>query len=183
KSMGKHKQKKHVQEEDAAEPVVDAEPQEAEVEEAAAAPDGAKVRRPQVKMSYEEQLNYVTPIANPMAPKKVNKKLLKLIRKAKRGKKVHQGVKLIPKLIVKKRQSGIVVIAGDVTPIDVVSHLPLLLEEHSVPYCYSPSKREIGAACGSRRGIALVFVQRHDDFGDLFDKMRDKLLELPLPIS
>ena len=34
----------------------------------------------------------------------------------------------------------IVVLAGDVTPIDVYSHLPVMCEDRNVPYCYVPSK-------------------------------------------
>lgn len=33
-----------------------------------------------------------------------------------------------------------VVLAGDVTPIDVYSHLPVMCEDRNIPYCYVPSK-------------------------------------------
>ena len=32
------------------------------------------------------------------------------------------------------------IIAGDISPIDVVTHLPVLCEDHDVPYIYVPSK-------------------------------------------
>ena len=32
------------------------------------------------------------------------------------------------------------IIAGDISPIDVISHVPALCEEHSVPYIFVPSK-------------------------------------------
>ena len=31
-------------------------------------------------------------------------------------------------------------LAGDVSPIDVISHLPVLCEDNKVPYCYVPSR-------------------------------------------
>ena len=34
----------------------------------------------------------------------------------------------------------IIVIAGDVTPIDVISHFPVMCEDRDLPYCYVPSK-------------------------------------------
>ena len=33
-----------------------------------------------------------------------------------------------------------VVIAGDISPIDVISHIPVACEDHKVPYAYVPSR-------------------------------------------
>lgn len=33
-----------------------------------------------------------------------------------------------------------VVIAGDISPIDVISHIPIACEDNKVPYAYVPSK-------------------------------------------
>ena len=35
-------------------------------------------------------------------------------------------------------------IAGNITPIDVISHLPVLCEESSIPYVYVPRKEDLG---------------------------------------
>lgn len=32
------------------------------------------------------------------------------------------------------------VIAGDISPIDVISHIPVACEDHKVPYAYVPSR-------------------------------------------
>ena len=34
--------------------------------------------------------------------------------------------------------------SGDVSPIDVISHIPVFYEEKEVPYCYVPSRRQLG---------------------------------------
>lgn len=34
----------------------------------------------------------------------------------------------------------IVILAGDVSPVDVICHMPLVCEEEGLPYCYTPSK-------------------------------------------
>ena len=34
----------------------------------------------------------------------------------------------------------IIVLAGDINPIDVICHMPLVCEEKDIPYCYTPSK-------------------------------------------
>lgn len=36
--------------------------------------------------------------------------------------------------------SRFVVIAGDISPIDVISHIPVACEDNKVPYAYVPSK-------------------------------------------
>ena len=34
----------------------------------------------------------------------------------------------------------VVVFAGDISPIDVITHMPILCEENHIPYVYVPSK-------------------------------------------
>lgn len=34
----------------------------------------------------------------------------------------------------------IIILAGDISPIDVITHVPVLCEDHNVPYVYVPSK-------------------------------------------
>ena len=41
---------------------------------------------------------------------------------------------------IRKGAKGIVVFAGDVTPIEVMCHLPAVCEEKSLPYIYTPSR-------------------------------------------
>ena len=43
-------------------------------------------------------------------------------------------------LISSLRTCRICVIAGDISPIDVITHLPVLCEENDIPYIYVPSK-------------------------------------------
>jgi hypothetical protein len=39
------------------------------------------------------------------------------------------------------------VIAGDISPIDVVTHLPILCEDTGIPYCFVPSKEVCVCGC------------------------------------
>lgn len=41
------------------------------------------------------------------------------------------------------------IIAGDISPVDVISPLPVLCEEHDIPYIYVPSKEVRAAGRGS----------------------------------
>jgi H/ACA ribonucleoprotein complex subunit 2 len=51
-----------------------------------------------------------------------------------------------------------VVIAADISPIDVLSHLPILCEFKNIPYMYVPSREAIGTACKTKRPTSCVFI-------------------------
>jgi hypothetical protein len=50
------------------------------------------------------------------------------------------------------------VLAADISPIDVLSHIPVLCEEVSVPYLFVSGKAELGAAAGTKRPTSVVLV-------------------------
>ena len=43
--------------------------------------------------------------------------------------------------MIRKNPGGIVVLAGDVEPIDILSHLPVACEDKNIPYCFVPSHK------------------------------------------
>ena len=51
------------------------------------------------------------------------------------------------------------IIAADISPIDVLSHLPILCEEKNVAYIYVKSRAEVGDACKTKRPTSCVFIQ------------------------
>merc|ERR1712059_96296 len=110
--------------------------------------------------SYEDKLKFVSVIAKPMASKKLTKKVYKAIKKGSKHKTfVRNGVK------------GIVVFAGDVTPIEVMCHMPAVCEEKGLPYVYTPSRQDLGTAMGVKRGCLMVMVREHEDYKELFDDL------------
>lgn len=48
--------------------------------------------------------------------------------------------------------------AGDITPMDIISHLPVLAEEASVPYIFVASKEELGHASATKRPTSCVLI-------------------------
>merc|ERR1712072_1047581 len=78
------------------------------------------------KMSDDEDTPEieVQPFAQPLADSKLSKKLFKCIKKATKSKQVLRGVKEVVKA-VRKGQKGVCVIAGNISPMDVISHLPV----------------------------------------------------------
>ena len=90
--------------------------------------------------SYEDKLKFVSVIAKPMANKKLTKKIYKLIKKGSKHKTlVRNGLKDVQSRI-RKGEKGIVIFAGDVTPIEVMCHMPAVCEEKGLPYVYTPSR-------------------------------------------
>ena len=101
---------------------------------------------------------FVSPIAEPLASDKLTKKLLKLTKRLTKAKKVRKGIKETNKAI-KKKTKGLVLIAADISPIDVLTHIPILCEVNDTPYIYVPSREAVGAACGTKRPTAWVFLE------------------------
>jgi len=107
--------------------------------------------------TYEERCNAVSIISQPLASKKSTKKAHKLVKKAASAKLCRRGVKEVVKGL-RKGDKGLCIIAGDIFPIDVISHLPILLEEKGCPYLFVPSKQELGAAASTKRPTSCVLI-------------------------
>lgn len=131
--------------------------------------------------TYEDLVALVSIIANPMASKKLTKKLYKVVKKSRKAKRLKRGVREVVKGL-RKNEKGLVVIAGDVSPIDVISHIPVLCEDNEVPYCYVPSRRELGAASLTKRPTSVVMVKTEDEYKELYEECFSKVDALPLPI-
>ncbi|XP_077992647.1 H/ACA ribonucleoprotein complex subunit 2-like protein [Glandiceps talaboti] len=131
--------------------------------------------------TYESLVTLVNPISSPLAGRKLTKRLYKTVKKASKQKMVRRGVKEVQKFI-RKGEKGFVVLAGDVTPIDVYCHIPLMCEEAEIPYGYVPSKQDLGAATGAKRPTACVLVKQSDEYKDTYLECNGELKALPLPI-
>lgn len=53
---------------------------------------------------------------------------------------------------------SLLVLAADINPIDIISHLPVLCEEAQVPYVFVASKEELGQASSTKRPTSCVMV-------------------------
>jgi H/ACA ribonucleoprotein complex subunit 2 len=77
-------------------------------------------------------------------------------------------------------ETRIVIIAGDISPIDVISHVPVLCEEADVPYAYVPSKEELGQAGSTKRPTSVVMIVpgKEGDFKEAYDEIRKEFKEV-----
>jgi H/ACA ribonucleoprotein complex subunit 2 len=110
------------------------------------------------EMTYSEKVQYASAIASPMAGKKLTKKLLKLVKKAHSVKDhMRSGLREV-QARVRKGERGLIIFASDVTPIDVMSHMPAVCEDNNIPYCYVPLRRDISDAMGVRRPTLMALI-------------------------
>lgn len=83
---------------------------------------------------------------------------------------------------LRKGETGIVVFAGDVTPIDIMCHLPAVCEEKSIPYCFTPSRKDLGVAMGVKRGSVTMLIREHAEYKDTYDELMSEIQTLPTPL-
>ncbi|KAF4574589.1 hypothetical protein EYR36_005937 [Pleurotus pulmonarius] len=130
-------------------------------------------------------LEDLSPLAQPLAEKKLGKKLHKTIKKASKNRQVKRGVKEVVKGI-RKGEKGLLILAADINPIDIISHLPVLSEEAQIPYIFVTSKEELGHASSTKRPTSCVMVcpnqkrkvkqkdgekeDKDDDYKELYDE-------------
>ncbi|EIW71656.1 hypothetical protein TREMEDRAFT_27964 [Tremella mesenterica DSM 1558] len=101
----------------------------------------------------------ISPIASPLAGRKLSKKVFKTVKRSSKVRQLRRGVKEVVKAL-RKGEKGLLVLASNITPVDVISHLPLLAEEAAgVEYCWVLSKEELGAAGGTKRATSCVLVR------------------------
>ncbi|KAI2012873.1 hypothetical protein LOZ39_001783 [Ophidiomyces ophidiicola] len=116
----------------------------------------------------ERPVGSLVPFANPLADDKAAKKVLKSVKKAAVNKSLKRGVKEVVKAVRKSPMAaanvavttpiGIVVLAADISPMDVISHIPVLCEDHGIPYVYVTSRAELGNAGATKRPTSVVMV-------------------------
>ncbi|QDS77112.1 hypothetical protein FKW77_000903 [Venturia effusa] len=114
----------------------------------------------------------LVPFAHPLADDKQMKKLLRSVKKAAKNKTLKRGVKEVVKSVRKlpapsapsssstSDPPGIVILAADISPMDVISHIPVLCEDHNIPYMYVTSRAELGAAGNTKRPTSVVMISK-----------------------
>ncbi|EYU28607.1 hypothetical protein ABFS82_06G119000 [Erythranthe guttata] len=134
----------------------------------------SETERSAQKQREKKKLAALAPIAKPLAGKKLCKRTLKLVRLAAEHKCLKRGVKEVVKSI-RRGNKGICVIAGNISPIDVITHVPILCEEVNIPYVYVPSKEDLANAGATKRPTCCVLVLTKPAKGELGQEEQEKL--------
>ncbi|EKV06270.1 HMG-like protein, putative [Penicillium digitatum] len=122
----------------------------------------------EVDAAVDRPVGALVPFANPLVEDKQAKKVLKSVKKAAVNKSLKRGVKEVVKALRKSPipaanaaiglPSGVVVLAADISPMDVISHIPVLCEDHGIPYVFVTSRAELGASAATKRPTSVVMV-------------------------
>jgi large subunit ribosomal protein L7Ae len=80
---------------------------------------------------------------------------------------------------IERNEADLVVIAENVSPEEIVMHLPSLAEEKDVPYTFVPDKEELGIAVGINVQAASIAVtstgSAEEDVEDIASKANELL--------
>ncbi|KAH8893491.1 L30e-like protein [Thozetella sp. PMI_491] len=110
----------------------------------------------------------LAPFAYPYAHGAMKGTIFDAIKHANKTTMIARGVKECRKVIKKypfkaevlkggkEAPNVVVIIAADVAPMEVIMAIPMLCEEHAVPYMFVKSRIELGAAAGTKRATSIV---------------------------
>jgi len=110
-------------------------------------------------------------------PKELADKTYELVELARDGGKLRKGTNEVTKL-VERGETLMVIMAEDVSPPEILMHMPALCEERNVPYAYVPSKSELGNACGLEKPTAAVAVLDAAKGKPMLDDIAEKVKAL-----
>lgn len=112
-------------------------------------------------------------------PQELVGKILEAVSAAKDTGKIKKGVNETTKAIERKT-AQLVVIAGDVTPQEIVVHLPMICKENGIAYAFVPTRKELGVAVGIAVGTSSIAIE---NAGSASETVQDIVKKLPKPAS
>ena len=110
-------------------------------------------------------------------PKDVQDLAYDIVEKARDNGKISKGANETTKQ-VERGQAKLVVMAEDVTPEEILAHMPYLCEEKDVAYAYVPSKDELGRASGLELQTASVAISEEGEAKTLVKEIVKKIQEI-----
>ena len=100
-------------------------------------------------------------------------KALEAIEVARNTGKLRKGTNEVTK-VLERGQAKLVAIAKDVSPAEIVMHIPLLAKEKGVPCVTVNTKDELGTAAGLSVGTSTVVVVEEGDASKLIKELSEK---------
>ncbi len=110
-------------------------------------------------------------------PQDLVNKVYEAITVAKATGKLRKGVNETTKAI-ERGVAKLVIMAQDVTPEEILMHLPVLCNEKQVPYAYVPSKLELGKASGIEVPTSSIAIAEEGEAKKLVAEIATKLKAL-----
>lgn len=99
-----------------------------------------------------------------------------LVEKTAKKGKIKAGINEVTKAI-ERGSAKLVVIAEDVSPKEVVMHLPLLCDEKQIPFSYIATRKDLGEKAGLRTATASIAILESGEEAEIKD-LGKKIAEL-----
>jgi len=97
-------------------------------------------------------------------------KIYEAIETAKATGKLKKGTNEVTKAI-EKQEAKLVITAKDVSPPEIIMHIPLLCEEKGIPCVQVSSKEELGAAAGLEKPSASIAIVQEGEAKNLIKEI------------
>lgn len=97
-------------------------------------------------------------------------KVLEAIEVARTTGKIRKGANEVTKAI-ERGQAKLVIVAQDVTPKEIVMHIPLLAKEKNIPYAEVPTKDALGASAGLELGTAAIAIVQEGEAKKIIEEI------------
>jgi large subunit ribosomal protein L7Ae len=110
-------------------------------------------------------------------PEELQSRSLEAVELARTTGSVKKGTNESTKTI-ERGLAKLVLISEDITPEEIVMHLPPLCEEKGIPYLYVKSQRDLGAACGINKGCASAAIVDSGKAEEAIGKIAEELNKL-----
>ncbi len=107
-------------------------------------------------------------------PKDLTDKIYEAVEIARNTGKVRKGVNETTKC-VERGLAKLVILASDVSPEEIVMHLPTLCDEKKVLCVEVPSKLELGKAAGIDVATSSIAIEETGDSKKMIEEIKKKL--------
>ncbi len=110
-------------------------------------------------------------------PAKVAELQKQFIEKVAKKGKIKVGVNEVTKA-VERGTAKLVVLANDVSPPEIVMHLPVICKEKSIPFSYANTRKELGEQAGISVAAAAIAITDEGDAKKELTELAGKLAGL-----
>ena len=100
----------------------------------------------------------------------MSEQVYEAIELARKTGQIRKGTNEVTKAI-EKGTAKLVAAAKDVTPPEIIMHLPLLCKEKGIVYAEVPSKEELGAAAGLPVSTGAVAITKEGEAKDIIKEL------------
>ncbi len=106
--------------------------------------------------------------------KELQDKAYEAIELAKKSGKIKKGTNEVTKA-VERGIAKLVIVAGNITPKEVIMHIGPLCKEKDIPCVFVESKEDLGAAAGLPVGSSAVAIIKEGDSANIIKEIKVKM--------